>query len=81
MSKWRIVGNFEWFDVQAGDFDGTFLDALVSVEHDTFERVGFGFGINRFELDVVSGDENLRGLIELTFDAAVFYVKGGFGSR
>ena len=79
--KWRIVGSMEWLDVKVGDFEGTFLDALISVEHDTFERVGFGFGFNRFDLDVRSGDENWRGLIELKFDSAVFYVKGGFGNR
>jgi len=79
--KWRLVGSFEWFDVQVGDFDGTFLDALVSIEHNTFDKVGFGFGFNHFGLDVVAGDKNLRGLIDLKFDAAVFYVKGEFGDR
>ncbi len=79
--KWRFVGSAEWFDVQAGDLQGTFLDAIVSVEHDTFENVGFGFGFNRLELDLAAGDENLRGLIAIKFDAAMFYVKGGFGGR
>ena len=79
--KWRITGSAEWFDVQAGDLKGTFLDALVAVEHDTFEKVGFGFGFNRLELDVEAGDKNLRGQVDLTFDAAVIYVKGGFGAR
>ncbi len=79
--KWRFVGSAEWFDVQTGDLQGTFLDAIVSVERDISENFGFGFGFNRLELDLAAGDENLRGLIEITFDAALVYVKGGFGAR
>jgi hypothetical protein len=79
--KWRFIGSAEWFDVQTGDLQGTFLDAIVSVEHDTFENFGFGFGFNRLKLDLAAGDENLRGQLEITFDAALIYVKGGFGAR
>ena len=79
--KWRVVGSAEWFDIQSGDFKGTFLDALFSVEYEISERYGIGFGFNRFGLDVESGDENLKGEIDITFDAAVLYFKGGFGQR
>jgi hypothetical protein len=79
--KWRVVGSAEWFDIQSGDFHGTFLDALFSIEYDISDRYGVGFGFNRFELDVESGDENLKGAVILTFDAAVLYFKGGFGHR
>jgi len=77
--RWRFNGSAEWFDVQVGDLQGTFLDALLSVEHETFENFGIGFGLNRFQLDVEAGDENLRGMIDITFDAAVIYFLGSFG--
>jgi len=79
-AKWRFTGSVEWFDVQVGDFQGTFLDALIAVEHDTFENVGFGFGFNRFSLDVEAGNSNLRGLLDITFDAGIVYFTGSFGS-
>lgn len=78
--KWQLNGSTEWFDVKSGDFQGTFMDAIVSVEHQTFERIGFGFGINRFLLDVEAGDADLRGLVEVQFDAGILYMKGSFGS-
>jgi hypothetical protein len=78
--KWSFQGSTEWFDVQTGDFKGTFLDAILSLEHQTFDRFSLGFGLNRFNLDIESGDENLRGIVEVTYDAALIYFKGSFGS-
>ena len=79
--KWRVVGSAEWFDVEAGDYKGTFLDALFSIEYEISERYGVGFGFNRFELDVEMDAENFNGEVTVTFDAAVLYFKGGFGQR
>jgi hypothetical protein len=76
--KWRFVGQMEWFDVKTGDFSGTFSDALLSVEHDTWDRFGFGFGVNSFGLDVRSGDEDLKGIIDIQFDSVLVYFKGNF---
>lgn len=76
--KWRFVGQMEWFDVKTGDFSGTFSDALLSVEHDTWDRFGFGFGINSFGLDVRSGDEDLKGILDIQFDSFLVYFKGNF---
>ena len=77
--KWRLVGQLEWFDVNTGDFSGTFSDYILTVEHDTWERFGFGFGLNTFGLDVRSGDEDLKGIIDIRFDSFVLYFKGTFG--
>ena len=79
LPKWRVVGSTEWFDIQSGDSQGTFLDALFSIEYDISDRYGIGFGFNRFELDIISGDEKLLGEVDLQFDAALLYFKGGFG--
>jgi len=51
------------------------------VEHDTFDRFGFGFGFNTFRLDVEARDENLTGTIYLDFDSFIVYFKGSFGQR
>jgi len=77
--RWRFVGSTEWFDVQTGDTQGTFLDALFSIEYDISDRYGVGFGFNRFELDVISGDTLFMGQVVLKFDAALLYFRGGFG--
>ena len=76
--KWRFVGRVEWFDVKTGDLSGTFADTILSVEHDTWDRFGFGFGINSFRLDVRSGDEDLKGILDIRFDSLLLYFKGSF---
>lgn len=79
--KWRFVGSMEFFDVSTGDLRGIFSDTLLTVEHDTWDRFGLGFGINTFGFDVRAGDEDLRGIIDTSFDAFVVYFKGTFGGR
>lgn len=79
--RWRLQGALQWFDVQVGDVDGLFSDFIVTVEHDTFDRFGFGFGINNNTLDIESGDDDFRGRIDLSFRSAVVYFKGSVGRR
>ena len=80
-NRWRVVGTAEWFDVRSGDLHGKFSDVRAAVEHDTFSRAGFGFGINRVDLQFDAGDRAFKGLIDLRFDAAMAYVFGHFGQK
>ena len=77
--KWLFFGRLDWLDVQVGDLRGIFTDLAVALEHQTFDRVSFGVGINSFVLDVSAEDSGLRGQLELGFDSLVFYVSGRFG--
>ncbi len=79
--KWRFVGSVEWLDVDVGDYSGTFSDTLLTVEHDTWDRFGLGFGINSFGLDIRSSDTDLRGNIDISFDSFVVYFRGNFGGN
>ncbi len=79
--KWRFVGSVELFDVTVGDYSGTWSDTNLTVEHDTWDRFGLGFGINRFGLDLRSGDNKLTGTFDITFDSFVVYLKGDFGGN
>lgn len=79
--RWGLSGALDLFDVEVGDVKGVFRDVVLAFEHDTFERIGFGFGINLNSLDVQSGDDDFRGVIDLSFQSAMVYVKGSFGHR
>ncbi|HEX6998593.1 MAG TPA: hypothetical protein VF322_10640 [Gammaproteobacteria bacterium] len=79
--RWRLLGSFEWFDIEVSDIDGRFTDATITVEHDTFERFGFGLGFNGSDLDVESGDEDFLGIIDLSFSSAIVYFRGTFGRK
>jgi hypothetical protein len=78
--KWNLNGSVEWFDVQAGDLQGTFSDFIVAVEHQTLERFAFGFAMNRLGLRFDAGDADFSGRLDIKFDAGLLYVKGRFGS-
>jgi hypothetical protein len=79
--KWRLVGSVDMFGVEVGDYEGRWSDLLLSVEHDTWDRFGFGFGFNTLGLDVRAGDENLMGTIDISFDSFVVYFKGHLGAN
>lgn len=78
--RWSLHGAVQWFDIDIGDVDGLFTDFVVTVEHDTFDRFGFGFGINNNSLDIESGDDDFRGTIDLSFRSALIYFRGSLGS-
>ncbi len=63
------------------DTGGTFTDLVLTVEHDTWDRFGIGFGLNSFGLDVSATDSNLTGSIDTEFDSFLIYIKGHFGSN
>jgi hypothetical protein len=77
--KWRFVGSVEWLDVTVGDYQGVFNDTVLSIEHDTFDRLGFGFGLNNLSLDIEATSGDLTGLVDLGFNSAIVYMKGRFG--
>ena len=79
--RWALRGALDLFDVEVGDVEGVFRDVILTFEHDTFDRVGFGFGFNVNSLDVDSGDDDFRGVIDLSFRSAMVYVRGRFGPR
>jgi opacity protein-like surface antigen len=79
--KWRFVGSLKVFSFDFDEYDGTFTDLVLSVEHDTWDRFGFGFGLNSFGLDVSASDSNLSGSIDTDFDSFLIYIKGHFGSN
>ena len=76
--KWGLVGSAEWLDVTVGDYQGTFTDLVLAVEHDTFKNVGFGIGLNSFDLDVQATSDDFVGNLDLGFDSVLVYVKGSF---
>jgi hypothetical protein len=78
--RWRLVGAYEWFDVEVGDARGVFNDFIVSVEHETFDRFGFGAGVNTLGFDVTSRDEDFTGTIDLSFRSFLLYFRGRVGA-
>lgn len=80
-NRWGLRGALELFDIKAGNVRGVFRDVVLTFEHRTFDHVGFGFGFNFNTLDVSSGDDDLRGVIDLSFQSGMVYIKGRFGAR
>ncbi len=54
LSKYAMYSMGE--HINTGDFSGSLTDLRSTVEHHTFKNVGFGFGINRFDLDLTLED-------------------------
>ncbi len=80
--RWKWINAFDFFFLEARDFKGTMLDLRSAVEHHTFKNVGFGFGFNRFSLNVETEDADAEEIAEanIVYDGLLAYVKvyGGF---
>jgi hypothetical protein len=69
---WQSVFRYELFGLQFGDVVGTQQDVQFLVEHNTFEHIGFGFGINTVDQNVRVKDDEIRG----EFDSRVLGLLG-----
>ncbi len=54
--RWRWTNSVDFFYINTGDFSGSLTDLRSTLEHHTFKNVGFGFGINRFDVDLTLED-------------------------
>jgi len=60
--KWLVRTKYELFFLDNFDtYQGALNDFTIAVEHRTFKRVGFGFGLNRSSLDLEIDDGNRQG--------------------
>lgn len=82
--KWRFAGRIDWLQISGLDgafTGGVFTNATASLEHQTFERFGFGFGVDLFDFAVVAEDTDLAGEVRLGFDAFMLFMRGRLGRR
>ncbi len=74
--RWRWTNSVDFFYLNVGDFEGGLTDLRSALEHHTFKNVGFGFGINRFDLNLSLEDPNSEFLGDLqnTWSGFLAYV-------
>ena len=72
--KWWMRGKYELFfldSVQA--YTGALSDFTISIEHRTFQHVGFGFGLNRSSLDLEVDDGSKQGAFSSVLNGLMVY--------
>jgi hypothetical protein len=73
--KWWMRGKYELFFLDSVDaYQGALSDFTIAVEHRTFQRIGFGFGLNRSSLDLEVDDGNKRGAFSSVLNGLMLYV-------
>jgi len=73
--KWWLRTKYELFFLDSVDaYQGALTDFTISVEHRTFQHVGFGFGLNRSSLDVEVEDPDKRGAFSSVLNGLMLYV-------
>ena len=76
--KWALLVRAQLFDVEVDDVDGRIEHGAIYVEHDTFERVGFGFGYDWFNVEIKSRDRLWTGRADVRFHGPMLFLKGSF---
>ncbi len=74
--RWRWTNSVDFFYLNTGNFEGGLTDLRSTLEHHTFKNVGFGFGINRFDLDLEleSSDTDFVGSLKSGWSGFLAYV-------
>lgn len=76
--KLSVQGKYDIFIVDTDNYDGTFSDFMLSLEHQTTRNVGLGVGFNRVNFDFEADDGEFRGEIESSNNGWLVFVMVGF---
>jgi hypothetical protein len=71
--KWGFGAAFDYFEIESGDTEGQVIDILIGVEHQTWEKVGLGFGWNDVSID--AEDEEDGDELDWDYDGFFGYVR------
>jgi hypothetical protein len=74
----KLSVTFDWktLELEIGDFGGNFRDTSLVVEHRTFKNLGFGFGLQRFNVNLDAEDGQFSGSFENQWDGIFLYLMG-----
>ena len=73
--KWSTQWRFQWFALEFGDYRGVVQDNLVVFDYDTFKHVGFGIGLNIYDMNIEANGSDLRGELTENYAGVLGYVK------
>jgi hypothetical protein len=79
--NWRAELKYQWFRIELGNFKGTLSDTVLRIENATFKNVGFGFGLNSFDLNIEAEGSDFRGSLDSNYGGFLVYVKVYTGKR
>ena len=73
----KLQARWQWqfFALEFDGFKGSTRDIAFLLEHRTFKNVGFGGGINSFDLQLEASNSDLRGEIASNYLGVLAYVK------
>ena len=63
---------------EVDDVDGRIEHGTIHFEHDTFDRVGFGFGYDWFNVEVKASERLWTGRADVRFHGPMLFLKGSF---
>ncbi len=73
--KFDVLGRWQVFALDIGDYKGFWTDTSLLLEHRTFKHVGFGGGLNAFNFDFEAEDDDFLGSFDLRFTGIFLYLK------
>ena len=76
--KWRLTSMFGLFYIEIGDIKGSQAVLGASLEHLTFQHVGFGFKLRYSIVDVEADSTDYLGTLDLGINNLAFFVRGRF---
>jgi hypothetical protein len=74
--KWKLSASAEFLQFDIGDYRGLVTDMRLTIDHDTFEHFGWGFGFNGFQADATfEGSNGLKSDIEYGYQGLMLYAR------
>ncbi len=76
--KLRLALRLDQLFVSYGDYQGAMNESNAVIEYQAFERIGFGFGVTRFNLDVNLDNDKYYARFTNSYQGFTFYTSLNF---
>jgi hypothetical protein len=74
--KWSLLGSVEFLQFDIDEYRGFISDTRLTIQHDTFEWLGWGVGFNGFRVDgSIEGEQDLKADLEYGYQGLMLYLR------
>ncbi|MCZ6779047.1 MAG: hypothetical protein O7F16_08755 [Acidobacteria bacterium] len=73
--KTQLSARWELFDLAYGDYEGRLQEVTLTLEHNTFNHIGFGGALSSFLTQLEIDDDDWRGELERSHNGVQLFMK------
>lgn len=71
--NWRVGAYFKYLALEIGEYEGKFTNLRAKLEYYPYKHVGFGLGIDHFDMEISANKTEFKGRLDWRYTGAQIY--------